>query len=81
MLQRSCWLCLWLWPKSPPFGEKKNRASNQERIVTFEKTQREYVQEQRKRKLHKKKERAAKREPLREKEDSQERESCAWKIK
>ena len=32
MLQRSCWLCLWLWPKGPPFGEKKNRASNQERI-------------------------------------------------
>ena len=43
--------------------------------IAFEKTQKEDVQEQRKRKLHKKEkeERAAKMEPLREKEDSQER--------
>ena len=43
--------------------------------IAFEKTQKEDVQEQRKRKPHKKEkeERAAKMEPLREKEDSQER--------
>ena len=43
--------------------------------IAFEKTQKEDVQEQRKRKPHKKEkeERVAKKEPLREKEDSQER--------
>ena len=43
--------------------------------ITFEKTQKEDVQEQRKRKPHKKEkeERAAKMEPLREKEDNQKR--------
>ena len=43
--------------------------------IAFEKTQKEDVQEQRKRKPHKKEkeERAAKMKPLREKEDSQER--------
>ena len=43
--------------------------------TAFEKTQREYVQEQRKRKPHKKEkeEKAANREPLKEKEDNQER--------
>ena len=82
-----------LWSKGPPYGERENRAWNQERekgfslgrnargrreqgTAAFKKTQREYVQEQRKRKPHKKEkkeERAAKRKPLKEKEDSQER--------
>ena len=54
----------------------------EQRAAAFEKTQREYVQEQRKRKPHKKQkeERAVKREPLREKR-RQPRESCAWRRK
>ena len=36
MLQRIhwrwLWLCFWLWPKGPPFEERKNIVWNQERI-------------------------------------------------
>ena len=58
------------------FSLRRNtRGKGEQGTATFKKTQREYVQEQRKRKPCKKEkeDRAAKREPLREKEDNQER--------
>ena len=61
-----------------PFGEKKNRAPNQERIVTFEKTQRVCARAKKEEVAQEKRERADKSELLREKKTAK-RELCVEK--